>query len=400
MRAMELDRPARARGIAERGRPAHAIERERGRPARGPRPHDEQARHRLGARLRGERPVPRAQVLGVDHPAAARARVQPQRARRPHRPHRAPARRGHLRRDARGGAPARDRGRAAPRRLAEPARAPARVRHRPRRDDRGGGHGPFVRHDELPAPGRLHRGHLRDDQGRVLGPRCSRCAGSAASARGSASPRRPSSCRPPRNRSRATGSWTPATWTISPGWSPRGPTAPPRRPPRPRRHAAPIPHPRASRAINGLRHALLARLGAEPSEWDLLGPDGGLDRSGVAVRPIAVYLEDLRSPFNVGLDLPDGRGVRRGAGDPLAPHAAAHAPPGRADRPRRRRGRALGGPRAGRPRRVRGSLRPRAGRPRHRVLPLPRLGHGAGRLRGAGPEPRGAAPGRRPLSDG
>jgi RNA methyltransferase, TrmH family len=58
--------------------------------------------------------------------------------------------------------------------------------------------------------------------------------------------------------------------------------------------------PSLRRAANGLRHALLARLGAEPSEWDLLAPDGGLDRSGVAVRPIAVYLEDLRSPFNVG----------------------------------------------------------------------------------------------------
>ncbi len=55
-----------------------------------------------------------------------------------------------------------------------------------------------------------------------------------------------------------------------------------------------------SRAVNGLRHALLAALGAEPSEWDLLGPDGELDRPYARVRPIAVYLEDLRSPFNVG----------------------------------------------------------------------------------------------------
>jgi len=62
----------------------------------------------------------------------------------------------------------------------------------------------------------------------------------------------------------------------------------------------PDPAPERLRAVNALRHALLARLGAEPSEWDLLGPDGGLDRSAVAVRPICVYLEDLRSPFNVG----------------------------------------------------------------------------------------------------
>jgi RNA methyltransferase, TrmH family len=64
--------------------------------------------------------------------------------------------------------------------------------------------------------------------------------------------------------------------------------------------APPDSAPDLRRAANGLRHALLARLGAEPSEWDLLTPDGGLDRSGLAVLPIAVYLEDLRSPFNVG----------------------------------------------------------------------------------------------------
>jgi RNA methyltransferase, TrmH family len=55
-----------------------------------------------------------------------------------------------------------------------------------------------------------------------------------------------------------------------------------------------------ARAANGLRHALLAVLGAEPSEWDLLGPDGALERPQARVQPIAVYLEDLRSPFNVG----------------------------------------------------------------------------------------------------
>jgi TrmH family RNA methyltransferase len=54
------------------------------------------------------------------------------------------------------------------------------------------------------------------------------------------------------------------------------------------------------RMANGLRHALLAEQGAEPSEWDLLQPDGELDRSNVRIRPITVYLEDLRSPFNVG----------------------------------------------------------------------------------------------------
>jgi TrmH family RNA methyltransferase len=55
------------------------------------------------------------------------------------------------------------------------------------------------------------------------------------------------------------------------------------------------------RAINGLRHAVLALVGAEPSEWDLLGPGTGLlDRTGVHTAPVAAYLEDIRSPFNVG----------------------------------------------------------------------------------------------------
>jgi TrmH family RNA methyltransferase len=55
------------------------------------------------------------------------------------------------------------------------------------------------------------------------------------------------------------------------------------------------------RALNGVRHLLLAGLHAEPSEWDLLCPaSGGLDRSSSRTFPAAVYLEDIRSPFNVG----------------------------------------------------------------------------------------------------
>ncbi len=54
------------------------------------------------------------------------------------------------------------------------------------------------------------------------------------------------------------------------------------------------------RTVNRVRHALLASLGAEPSEWDLLGPDGELERPPARIRPITVYLEDLRAPFNVG----------------------------------------------------------------------------------------------------
>ncbi len=55
------------------------------------------------------------------------------------------------------------------------------------------------------------------------------------------------------------------------------------------------------RAINELRHALLAATGTEPAEWDLVDTrTGGLDRSEIRTLPMTVYLEDLRSPFNVG----------------------------------------------------------------------------------------------------
>jgi TrmH family RNA methyltransferase len=54
------------------------------------------------------------------------------------------------------------------------------------------------------------------------------------------------------------------------------------------------------RALNRTRHELLASLGAEPAEWDLLAPEGGLDASTRRVVPVSAYLEEVRSPFNVG----------------------------------------------------------------------------------------------------
>jgi len=55
------------------------------------------------------------------------------------------------------------------------------------------------------------------------------------------------------------------------------------------------------RGVNDLRHRILAAVHAEPAEWDLLDPGTGrLDRSAVEVLPCAIYLEDIRSPFNVG----------------------------------------------------------------------------------------------------
>ncbi len=55
------------------------------------------------------------------------------------------------------------------------------------------------------------------------------------------------------------------------------------------------------REVNRLRHVLLRCLGAEPAEWDLLAPDSQeLDAGVRTVLPMTVYLEDIRSPFNVG----------------------------------------------------------------------------------------------------
>ncbi len=55
------------------------------------------------------------------------------------------------------------------------------------------------------------------------------------------------------------------------------------------------------RALNQARHDILRELGSEPAEWDLVTPEtGNLDRSQITVYPLTVYLEDLRSPYNVG----------------------------------------------------------------------------------------------------
>lgn len=65
----------------------------------------------------------------------------------------------------------------------------------------------------------------------------------------------------------------------------------------------------ALRLMNDLRHAILSRLGAEPADWDLFRPgesDGDAASSGTEaakrriVLPIRVYLDGVRSPFNVG----------------------------------------------------------------------------------------------------
>ncbi len=55
------------------------------------------------------------------------------------------------------------------------------------------------------------------------------------------------------------------------------------------------------RLCNAARHDLLVHLGAEPADWDFLMPDSGeLDAARRTVFPIRLYLDDIRSPFNVG----------------------------------------------------------------------------------------------------
>jgi TrmH family RNA methyltransferase len=53
------------------------------------------------------------------------------------------------------------------------------------------------------------------------------------------------------------------------------------------------------RMLNRLRHGLLRELGAEPAEWDHLRGQQ-LDPGERSVFPIGVYLEEIRSPYNVG----------------------------------------------------------------------------------------------------
>jgi TrmH family RNA methyltransferase len=56
------------------------------------------------------------------------------------------------------------------------------------------------------------------------------------------------------------------------------------------------------RKVDTLRHALLAATGQAPADWDLIDPSTGqLDPRSRRVLPsVKAYLEDLRSPFNVG----------------------------------------------------------------------------------------------------
>ena len=55
------------------------------------------------------------------------------------------------------------------------------------------------------------------------------------------------------------------------------------------------------RALNAIRHILLAETGRFPADWDFIDSGGRLDPSRRRPFPgMMVYLEDIRSPFNVG----------------------------------------------------------------------------------------------------
>jgi RNA methyltransferase, TrmH family len=55
------------------------------------------------------------------------------------------------------------------------------------------------------------------------------------------------------------------------------------------------------RILFTIRQSLLASLNSEPAEWDFLLPGTGkLDPSKRTIYPARVFLEDIRSPFNVG----------------------------------------------------------------------------------------------------
>ncbi|MCD6120321.1 MAG: TrmH family RNA methyltransferase [Spirochaetales bacterium] len=55
------------------------------------------------------------------------------------------------------------------------------------------------------------------------------------------------------------------------------------------------------RAVNALRHYIQKYLKIEPAEWDMLNYETGtLDKKKRTILPFYVYLEDIRSPYNVG----------------------------------------------------------------------------------------------------
>jgi len=58
---------------------------------------------------------------------------------------------------------------------------------------------------------------------------------------------------------------------------------------------------RFHRALNNVKHLLLTAVGRDQADWDFTGSDGRLDPAGRQIfEGMFVYMEDIRSPFNVG----------------------------------------------------------------------------------------------------
>lgn len=77
------------------------------------------------------------------------------------------------------------------------------------------------------------------------------------------------------------------------------------------------------RYFNQWRHFLMQQLNIQTAEWDLLIPETGeLDFQQTQQLPLAIYLEDIRSPFNVGSIFRTAHcfGVQRAFLSPMTPH--------------------------------------------------------------------------------
>ncbi len=60
-------------------------------------------------------------------------------------------------------------------------------------------------------------------------------------------------------------------------------------------------HAALRRLLNRLRYAIYATVGIQAADWDFIDIDGKLDTARRVITPgLRLYLEDLRSPFNVG----------------------------------------------------------------------------------------------------
>lgn len=54
-------------------------------------------------------------------------------------------------------------------------------------------------------------------------------------------------------------------------------------------------------ALHNVKYGIMSALGIVPADWDFFDPESGLlSRAEDAVVPVGLYLDDIRSPYNVG----------------------------------------------------------------------------------------------------